>query len=133
MEVDGQLLRLAMGAWLCRAVAVGDGETQCSKFRSDLRLELNKFAEPSTTESCGFTILEPELTIHLELPHPSASHLSHSHPFQRFFGAAPDRLIPIILHDGQQALFGLGRAEPSEGQSRAGTDIGMIVLEGFDQ
>ena len=65
-RVDSALPAICEG---CSALALrsplGDGETHGSKFRSDLRLERSKFAETSTMESCGFTIAEAELTIHL--------------------------------------------------------------------
>src|SRR6476659_6014818 len=38
------------------AVAEGDGETHCSKFRSDEIPGRNKFAEPSSEGPCGFTL-----------------------------------------------------------------------------
>ena len=57
---------------------------------------------------------------------------SRAHPLQCFFRPTPHRLIPIILHDGGQAIFGLDRSEPSQSKGSAGSNIGMIIFKGLD-
>ncbi len=56
MEVDGRLLRLAMGAWLCRCDRVSDGETQCSMVRSEEVLDGTSLRSQAATEPCGVPI-----------------------------------------------------------------------------
>src|SRR6476620_4909746 len=58
---------------------------------------------------------------------------SCAHPLQRLFRPAPYGLIPIFFHNGHQTRFGFDGPKPAEGERRAGTDIGMIVLEGLDE